>query len=148
EEGPKNVEYHRDIKPILQRSCVACHTQKWDKPAGQLVLDDERMVEAHNPVTLGFNVRVPGTYKRLAADASGEYGVKPLHRHGWRNLSASRYVRAMQARRSLLAWKVFGQRLDGLSNDDFVHDKVPGDPTSLSYRGKPVADTPQNREQI
>ena len=24
--GAVNVEYHRDIKPILQRSCIACHT--------------------------------------------------------------------------------------------------------------------------
>src|SRR5437879_2685337 len=39
EKGPKNVEFYRDIKPILDRSCIACHTQKWDKPAGNLVLD-------------------------------------------------------------------------------------------------------------
>src|SRR5581483_7245764 len=37
EKGVKNVEYFRDIKPILDRSCVACHTQKADKPAGNLV---------------------------------------------------------------------------------------------------------------
>jgi hypothetical protein len=148
EDGPKNVEYHRDVKPILERSCVACHTKKWDKPAGQLVLDDDDMVDAQNPVTLGFNVRVPGTYKRLAADAKGEYGVRPIHRHGWTDLSASRYVRAMQARRSLLIWKVFGERLDGFSNDDFVHAAVPGDPATLRFQGKPVPDTPQNRERI
>lgn len=148
ESGPKTVEYHRDIRPIFERSCVACHTQKWDKPAGQLVLDDDKIVEAQNPVTLGFSIRVPGTYQRLAADAKGEHGVKPLHRHGWRHQSASRYVRAMQARRSLLIWKVYGERLDGFSNDDFVHDTIPGDPTSLRYQGKPVADTPQNRERL
>jgi hypothetical protein len=147
-DGPKNVEYHRDVKPILQRSCVACHTKKWEKPAGQLVLDDDEMVDAQNPVTLGFQVRVPGTYKRLAADAKGEYGVKPIHRHGWTDLSASRYVRAMQARRSLLIWKVFGKRLDGLNNDDFVHAAVPGDPGTLRFQGKPIPDTPQNRERV
>jgi hypothetical protein len=43
---------------------------------------------------------------------------------------------------------VYGQRLDGFSNDDFVHDAVPGDPSSLRFQGKPVADTPQNRERI
>ncbi len=148
ESGPRTVEYHRDIKPIFERSCNACHTHKSDKPAGQLVLDDERIVEAQNPVTLGFAIRVPGTYKRLAADAKGEFGVKPLHRHGWTNQSASRYVRAMQARRSLLIWKIYGERLDGFSNDDFVHDAVPGDATSLRFQGKPVADTPANRERI
>jgi hypothetical protein len=54
----------------------------------------------------------------------------------------------MQARRSLLIWKVYGQRLDGFRNDDFVHDSVPGDPTSLRWQGKPVADTPAHRERI
>ena len=33
--GVKDVEFHRDIKPILERSCVACHSTKQDKPAGQ-----------------------------------------------------------------------------------------------------------------
>jgi hypothetical protein len=54
----------------------------------------------------------------------------------------------MQSRRSLLIWKIYGERLDGFKNDDFVHDAVPGDPTSLRFQGKPVPDTPQNRERI
>ena len=144
--APQTVEFHRDVKPILERSCVACHTQKWDKPAGQLVLDDERIIAAQNPVTMGYTIHVPGTYMRLAADAKGEYGVKPLNRNGWTNQSASRYVEAMQARRSLLIWKVYGERLDGWKNDDFVHETVPGDATTLHLKGQPVPDTPQNRE--
>jgi hypothetical protein len=147
--SPQTVEFHRDVKPILQRSCVACHSARNDKtPAAQLDLDDERIVEAQNPVTLGFTIRVPATYKRLAADAKGEYGIKPLHRHGWANLSASRYVRAMQSRRSLLMWKLYGERLDGWKNDDFVHETVPGDASSLRFHGQPVPDTPQNRERL
>ncbi len=145
--SPITVEFHRDVKPILERSCVACHTQKWDKPAGQLVLDDEKIVEAQNPVTMGFTIRVPGTYKRLAADAKGEFGFKPLNRNGWTEQSTSRYVRAMQARRSLLIWKLHGERLDGWKNDDFVHETVPGDPATLRLKGQPVPDTPQNRER-
>ena len=43
--GVVNVEYHRDIKPIFERSCVACHSGKSDKPAGNLVLDDDKLVE-------------------------------------------------------------------------------------------------------
>src|SRR5205807_283621 len=31
EKGVKDVEFHRDVKPILERSCVACHTQKAEK---------------------------------------------------------------------------------------------------------------------
>src|SRR5205085_1733441 len=52
---------------------------------------------------------------------------------------ASRYVRYFQSRRSLLIWKVFGQRLDGWHNDDFAYETVPGDANSLQYKGKPIA---------
>jgi len=145
-DGPLTVEYHRDVKPILERSCVACHSQKLEQPAGRLVLDDDSIVEATNPVTLGFKIRVPGTYKRLAADEAGKFGIPPLQRKGWPNLSASRYVRAMQARRSLLIWKIYGERLDGFDNDDFVYEATPGDPTSLRFHGQPVPDTPANRK--
>jgi hypothetical protein len=70
-----------------------------------------------------------------------------LHRHGWTDLAASRYVRQMQSRRSLLIWKIFGRRLDGWENDDFPYEKEPGDPSSLHYHGEPAEDTPQNRER-
>jgi hypothetical protein len=143
----KTVEYFRDVRPIFERSCVACHTQKSDKPAGNLVLDaDDTMVKTQNPSGLGFDISLPGTYARLAADAAGKFGVKPLNRHGWTNLAASRYIRMMQSRRSLLIWKVFGQRLDGWQNDDLPFETVPGDPSTLRQHGKPVADTPHNRE--
>jgi len=54
----------------------------------------------------------------------------------------------MQARRSLLVWKVYGERLDGWQNDDMPHEKTPGDPASLHHRGKPVPNTPQNRNNM
>jgi hypothetical protein len=111
------------------------------------VLDDATVVSAQNPAGLGFTVRLPGTYARLAADAKGAFGHRPLHRHGWTDLAASRYVKQMQSRRSLLIWKIFGQRLDGWSNDDFPHETVPGDPKSLHCKGQPIPDTPQNRER-
>ena len=146
EAGAKTVEFFKDVKPIFDRSCVACHSQKLDKPAGKLVLDDERWVSTQNPAGLGFGITVQGTYARLAADTKGEYGIKPLHRHGWTDLSASRYIRLMQSRRSLLIWKIYGQRLDGWNNEDLPYEAIPGDPTSLRQHGKPVADTPKNRE--
>jgi hypothetical protein len=145
--GVQNVEYFRDVKPIFERSCVACHTKKAESPAGNLVLDDDdTTVKTQNPSGLGFELKVPGSYARLAADAAGKWGHKPPHRHGWTHLSASRYVRLMQARRSLLIWKVFGRRTDGWDNDDLLFEAVPGDPTSLCHKGKPVPDTPHNRE--
>ena len=149
ETGRKNVEYHRDVKPILERSCVACHTQKSDKPAGNLVLDDDAHGRGPEPGRRSASTsRVPGTYARLAADAKGEYGIKPLHRHGWtepdRLALRSRDAVAAQPA-DLEDLRPAARRLD---NDDFVHETVPGDPTSLRYQGKPVPDTPQNRERI
>jgi len=150
ENGVKNVEFYRDVKPILTRSCVACHTQKAEKPAGNLVLDDETLMSG--PGSLGGLVagpsgKVPGTYFRLVLDHGGQFGHKsPVV--NWAHPQASRYIRAFQARRSLLAWKIFGKRLDGWSNDDFATEIVPGDPTSLQYKGKPYANKPESRRLI
>src|SRR5262249_4349594 len=41
----KDVEYHRDVRPIFERSCIACHSRRLDRPAGKLVLDDDRPVQ-------------------------------------------------------------------------------------------------------
>lgn len=149
DKGVKNVEYFRDVKPILDRSCVACHTQKAAQPAGNLILDEDRLVPAENPAGPLYPITVPGTYARLAADPKGKYGHKPLQRlGGWRDqLNASRYVKLMQARRSLLVWKLYGQRMDGWQNDDFPHEAVPGDPKSLRHKGQPVPDTRENRDR-
>jgi hypothetical protein len=139
--GVKNVEYFRDVKPILNRSCVACHTEKGGaKPAGNLVLDDDKTVN------LPDNDDVPGTYYRLAMDPAARFGHKPLI-GSWRGANASRYVRMFQSRRSLLVWKVFGERLDGWSNQDFPTEVVPGDARTLQLKGAPVANTPENRNR-
>src|SRR5207247_1171849 len=31
EKSIRNLEYHRDVKPIFERSCVACHSHKSEK---------------------------------------------------------------------------------------------------------------------
>src|SRR5437764_15390510 len=78
---------------------------------------------------------VPGTFVRLAMDAQGKFSYpSPGGGYGM----GSRYLKYFQSRRSLLAWKIFGHRLDGFSNDDFAYEAVPGDPGSLQYRGKPI----------
>jgi hypothetical protein len=107
--GVLNVEYHRDVKPILDRSCAACHSGKAEKPAGGLVLDDDRVVR---------DTRSPGTYRNL---------VHPGGR------DTTRYVWPSQSRNSLLAWKLFGRRTDG-----FPEKMVPGaerDHAGLLARG-------------
>lgn len=142
EKGAKDVEFHRDIKPILDRSCVACHTQKSEKPAGNLVLDDDKMRKDH------IAHSVPGTYYRLATDPKALFGHKPIGHEGWgEGMRKSRYVWAFQSRRSLLIWKIFGARLDGFSNDDHPMEAVPGDPSSLVFKGQPFKPGKENRQQ-
>jgi hypothetical protein len=131
--GVANVEYFRDIQPILKKSCIACHTKKWDKPAGNLVLDaDDEKVSAEH---LG---QFPGSYYRLALDGRAKFGHKPVGWDSWGAMQASRYIRKMQSRRSLLIWKIYGERLDGFSNDDFPSESEPGK-GDLVHKGKPVA---------
>ncbi len=119
---PLSVEYHRDIKPILERSCIACHTAKDGKtPAGELNLDaDEELIQYK---TEG---KFPGTYFRLALDGGAKYGHKPIGYPSWGYPNASRTIRMMQSRRSLLTWKIYGKRLDGFSNDDHPSEPKPG----------------------
>jgi hypothetical protein len=95
--GVLNVEYHRDVRPIFERSCVACHSGKSARPGGGLVLDDDR----RGPDRPG-----PATYHTL---------VHP------RDRNAPRYVWPSQSRNSPLAWKLFGRRTDG-----FPEKTVPG----------------------
>jgi len=150
EKSVKNVEYFRDVKPVLDRSCIACHTQKWTKPAGNLVLDDDAPMQG--PGSLGGVVtgppgKVPGTFFRLALDHEGKFGHKSPVRN-WAHPQASRYVRLFSARRSLLAWKIFGKRLDGWNNDDFATETVSGDPNSIHYKGQPYANKPGSHRLI
>ncbi len=132
------IEYFRDIQPILKRSCVACHTKSWSKPAGNLVLDadDEQIQFEHHG-------KFPGTYLRLAMDERAKFGHKPIGYDSWGYPNASRYIRKLQSRRSLLVWKIFGERLDGFSNDDH-----PSEPESgagfFALKGEKV-DTQKNR---
>jgi hypothetical protein len=121
-----DVEYHRDIKPILQRSCVGCHSVDGPAEAG-LVLDDEAVVDGYE-----------NTYNRLCRDGEAEYGIPPVISNGtWRSMNASRYVRMFQARRSLLVWKVFGRRLDGWTNEDHPTEAVAGDPSTIPAGANP-----------
>lgn len=138
-----NVEYFRDVKPILDRSCAACHTPGEpgaSATGGNLVLNDDKTINVADCDD------VPGTYYRLAMDNAGRFGHKPLV-SGWRGANASRYVRMFQSRRSLLVWKVHGARLDGWSNDDFPTETTPGDARTLKLKGETVANTAANRNR-
>src|SRR5262249_425246 len=60
----------------------------------------------------------------------------------WPAPQASRYIRYFQSRRSLLAWKIFGRRLDGFREEDFAYETVAGDASTLTYQGKPLERAP------
>jgi len=128
-----DVEFVRDVRPILQRSCVPCHTKNAATPPGNLVLDDLASYDG-----------LPGDYARLADDTDARWGHGPVASWGgsrgtWRQTNASRYVRMFQSRRSLLVWKVFGRRLDGWRNADHPTESVPGDAATLPAGADPNA---------
>jgi hypothetical protein len=115
--GVHNVEYWRDVRPILERSCVACHTKKSQAPPAGLVLDaDDERIGGYRD----FPGEAPGTYFRLALDngqRAGSHGQPLFGTHTgkhWRFPLASRYIAKFQSRRSLLVWNIFGRRTDGL----------------------------------
>lgn len=114
-----DVEFLRDIRPILQARCVSCH--QGVAPPGNLDLANLTEIDG-----------LPGDYYRLAADDEAQFGYAPvIPNRSWRQTNASRYVRPFQSRRSLLIWKIFGQRLDGWSNADHPTESIPGVPASL-----------------
>jgi hypothetical protein len=114
-----DVEFLRDIRPILQARCVSCH--QGPAPPGNLDLADLSQVNG-----------LPGDYFRLAADSEAQFGHPPvIPNRSWRQTNASRYLRPFQSRRSLLIWKLYGQRLDGWSNDDHPTESIPGNAATL-----------------
>lgn len=114
-----DVEYVRDIRPIIQRSCVQCHSGA--APAAKLDLNTA-------PTPNGFDQ----AYNCIALDTQAKCGYKPvIPAKVWRQTNASRFARPFQARRSLLVWKVWGQRLDGWKNEDHPTETVPGDASTL-----------------
>jgi Hydrazine synthase alpha subunit middle domain len=141
-QGPLNVEYFRDIQPMLKRSCVACHRAKEGKEAaGNLDLDADA-----ETVQYEQHGKFPATYYRLALDEAAKFGHKPIGWDSWGYPNASRYIRKFQSRRSLLVWKVIGERLDGFSNDDHPSEAEPGDREHLVLKGQPI-DLQKNRHR-
>lgn len=95
------VEYHRDVKPILDAKCAGCH--------GDV-----------NPAA-GLDLQGADAWNALAYVSGSLYG----------HHQATRWVRRHAATQSLLVWKAFGQRLDGRTNAaragdvDYTGDPMP-----------------------
>lgn len=127
-----NVEFHQDVRPILQSHCVQCHSGPDASAPGRLVLDDTAQYHGVFDLGTGDYRTYPGDYARLARDPNAVWGYEPVIANGtWRQTNSSRYVRMFQSRRSLLMWKVFGQRLDGWTNADHPTESTPGNPATL-----------------
>jgi hypothetical protein len=103
----RSIEYVRDIKPIVIAKCESCHNSSTN--AGNLSLAQHTIDGANG---------LPNSYNRLANDPNAQWGTKPPAGtpQQWIGWNSSRYVRKLQSRRSLLGWKVVGQRTDGLTN--------------------------------
>ncbi|MBL4774082.1 MAG: hypothetical protein JKX98_10980 [Alcanivoracaceae bacterium] len=115
-----DVEFYQDIRPLLQQNCISCHDSTTQ--AGALILDDTSLNSDDEP----------SDYVRLADDQDANYGYSSVIPNGkWRQTNASRYIRQFQSRRSLLVWKVFGERLDGWVNADHPTETIPGDANTL-----------------
>jgi hypothetical protein len=138
---PESPEWYRDIKPLLVRTGLFPKTT--DPNLVGVDPTDETLVKAWSNTPPAFHVRVPKGYAQICVDSDGlHHPAKPSHKSGYRNrgmkTAMSRLVRAFQSRRSPLIWALYGARLDGVDNEAFPYQKVPGDDTSWSYLGKPV----------
>lgn len=138
--GAIDVEFFRHVLPIFQRSCTACHSKDKPDPPANLVLDDLELVKGGGGGGMFRSEpggKIPATYATLVRGALDRHGRNHVAGR-WVLPQVSRYVRVYQSRRSLLAWKVLGQRNDGWANDDFPTAKEAGDPATLQIAGKPV----------
>ena len=118
-----DVEFVRDIRPILQRSCVSCH--RGSSPPADLAFDVQTLTPGVYPDAPELST--PQDYAVIARNAGAKWGYKPIRGTQYEYLNASRYIRKFQSRRSLLAWKIFGARLDGWTNASWPTERTPGD---------------------
>jgi hypothetical protein len=128
--GAVDIEFYRDIRPLLQSKCVSCHKGN----AAPASLDLSNLI-------VNDETNLPNDYARLCSDPDANWGIPPLIKvagmHKWRQTNASRYIRKFQSRRSLLAWKLLGKRLDGWSNEDHPTESELGNPDTLPPNAGP-----------
>ncbi len=94
-----DVEFRRDVNPILANKCISCHTNGANN--GGLVLDGVAPNDAWGALTNRRNTLTGGNYSLP---------------------QRSKYIRIPQARESLLVWVAYGSRLDGRTNSSRSDD--------------------------
>jgi hypothetical protein len=109
------VEWFRNVEPILEKRCASCHGGA--SPAAGLPLARSAARIERDGVSW------PGAYFRLALDIFAEHSpAPPGGEEQWWLPQLTRYLRGFQSRQSLLMWKVWGERLDGRSNEARADD--------------------------
>jgi uncharacterized protein (TIGR03437 family) len=129
------IEYLRDIRPIFQAKCASCHSSDGITiPAGGLDLGDNSLVEIRRGSDFVPDGFYPATYAKLAIhlDPLASPSPRSIAPGGdWYWPQVTKYIRAGQARQSLLVWKIFGRRLDGRTNSDRPSPSDPSDPATI-----------------
>ncbi len=129
------VEYFRDIRPIFRAKCASCHSSDGVVvPAGGLDLSDDSLIEMRRGSDFVPDGFYPATYAKLAIhlDAQANPSPRSISPSGdWYWPQVTKYIRAGQARQSLLVWKIFGRRLDGRTNADRPSPSDPSNPATI-----------------
>lgn len=96
EKGVLDVEFRKDIYPILQKNCKQCHINERIEP-------------------LSFEGSQDDVYFTLTQNknSQGKKYITP---------QISKFIRSPQARQSLLVWVAYNQRLDGRTNKTRKND--------------------------
>jgi len=90
EQASVQVEFGRDVLPVLKKNCYSCHGSNLKNTNGLKLYS--RPIDAYNSLML----------------------PKKNQDFSWPQVS--KYIRTPQARQSLLVWIAYGMRLDGRSN--------------------------------
>lgn len=109
------VEWFREVEPILEKRCASCHGGP--SPAAGLPLARSTSRVQRDGISF------PGAYFRLVLDTFAELSpAPPAGEEQWWLPQLTRYLRGFQSRQSLLMWKVWGERLDGRTNEAREND--------------------------
>jgi len=126
-QGAVDVEFSRDIYPVLKDKCASCHATSGDGPPGpgdpdpqaKFSMFDSTLFDGDSDHTNDSFQSIVRAWYALAKDNTQKHaaGTIPGSSVYWEP-QMSRYVRALQARASLLTWQIYNERLDGRTNGD------------------------------
>lgn len=103
-----SIEYFRDVVPILDARCAQCHGANNAAGPGPGL-----RLASNAPPVEGW----PAAYHALALNGVDPItGVAYTRTGSGQAIQPTRYVRALQARQSLLMWAIWNSRLDGRTN--------------------------------